>query len=74
MSNSKKSVSLSLIGAAACLVALGAIAQTAGITFRNTITGEVLNFNDALPEGRNTEGASSSWRRVRIPITRMRAA
>lgn len=56
MSINKRSVSLSLIGGAACLVALGAIAQTAGITFRNTITGEVLNFNDALPEGKDTAG------------------
>ena len=56
VSNSKRSVSLSLIGAAACLVTLGAIAQTAGITFRNTITGEVLNFDDALPEGKDTPG------------------
>ena len=61
VSNSKRSVSLSLIGAAACLVALGAIAQTAGITFRNTITGEVLNFDDALPEGRTPRASRSSW-------------
>ncbi|WP_428384204.1 cytochrome c(L), periplasmic [Methylocystis sp.] len=51
-----KGLSLSLVGAAASLIALGAIAQTAGITFRNTITGEVLNFDDALPEGKDTEG------------------
>jgi cytochrome c-L len=52
----KRSLSLSLIGAAACLVTLGAIAETTGITFRNTVTGEVLNFDDALPEGKDTEG------------------
>lgn len=56
MSKSKRSVSLSFISGAVCLVALGAIAQTAGITFRNTITGEVLNFDDALPEGKDTAG------------------
>lgn len=56
MSKRKGSVSVYLIGAAASLVALGAIAQTAGITFRNTITGEVLKFDEALPEGRDTAG------------------
>lgn len=52
----KGSISVYLISAATSLVALGAIAQTAGITFRNTITGEVLKFDDALPEGRDTAG------------------
>ncbi|MFO1124082.1 MAG: cytochrome c(L), periplasmic [Methylocystis sp.] len=56
MSKRKGSVSVYFIGVAASLIALGAIAQTAGITFRNTITGEVLKFDDALPEGRDTEG------------------
>jgi cytochrome c-L len=43
-------------GAFASLIALAAVAQTSGLTFRNTITGEVLDFNDALPEGRDTPG------------------
>jgi cytochrome c-L len=55
VSKNKRGVSLSAIGVAACLVALGAVAQTSAITFRNTITGEALDFNDALPEGRDTE-------------------
>jgi cytochrome c-L len=35
------------------LVAVSALVQSA-ITFRNTITGDVLNFDDALPEGKDT--------------------
>ena len=67
MSKRKGSVSVYLIGAAASLVALGAIAQTAGITFRNTITGEVLKFDDALPEGRDTEGVKQFMATGRNP-------
>lgn len=33
-----------------------AYAQSSGITFHNTVTGEILNFDDALPEGRDTDG------------------
>ncbi|SFK60920.1 cytochrome c(L), periplasmic [Methylocapsa palsarum] len=51
-----KTASLILGGALTSVLALAAIAQTSSITFRNTITGEVLDLNDALPEGRNTEG------------------
>lgn len=40
----------------ACGLASTVIAQTSSITFRNTITGETLDFNDALPEGRDTAG------------------
>lgn len=40
----------------ATLLAAVAVAQTPAVTFRNTITGEVLKFEDALPEGRDTEG------------------
>lgn len=40
----------------ATLLVAVAVAQTPAITFRNTITGEVLNFDDALPEGRDTPG------------------
>lgn len=46
-------------GALVSLVAAGAIAQSSGITFRNTITGEVLDFNEALPEGRDTAGVKT---------------
>lgn len=41
--------------ALASLLGVAAFAQSA-LTFRNTITGEVLNFDDALPEGRDTQG------------------
>lgn len=52
----KKRAHVLIGGALASVVALAAVAQTASITFRNTITGELLDFNDALPEGRDTEG------------------
>jgi cytochrome c-L len=42
--------------AVALCIALAVKAQSSDITFRNMITGEVLNFSDALPEGRDTEG------------------
>lgn len=42
-----------IVAAVGAFVAVAALAQSA-ITFRNTITGEVLNFNDALPEGKDT--------------------
>nr|ACB32194.1 MxaG [uncultured bacterium 16A2] len=44
------------LGLGAATVAFAAYAQSSAITFRNTITGEVLNFDDALPEGRDTDG------------------
>ncbi|GLI95618.1 cytochrome c(L), periplasmic [Methylocystis echinoides] len=44
-----------IVAAVGACVAVAALAQSA-ITFRNTITGEVLNFNDALPEGKDTPG------------------
>lgn len=56
MSNTKKAALIFAGGAFVCVFALAAIAQNATITFRNTITGEVLNFSDALPEGRDTDG------------------
>ncbi|QGM46026.1 cytochrome c(L), periplasmic [Methylocystis heyeri] len=40
------------VGAFAC----AAYAQTSGLAFNNTVTGEKLNFDDALPEGRDTDG------------------
>jgi cytochrome c-L len=46
-------------GALVSFIAAAAIAQSSGITFRNTITGEVLDFNDALPEGRDTAGVKT---------------
>jgi len=33
-----------------------AYAQSSSLPFNNTVTGEKLNFDDALPEGRDTEG------------------
>lgn len=56
MFNGNKKTSIIVGGAVSTCVALAAIAQTSSITFRNTITGEVLNFSDALPEGRDTDG------------------
>lgn len=56
MKSSKKKPYVLIGGALASMIALSAIAQNAGITFRNTITGEVLNFDDALPEGKDTSG------------------
>jgi cytochrome c-L len=48
--------SAALIASAALIVgaAIPLMAQTADVTFRNTITGEVLDFSDALPEGHDT--------------------
>jgi cytochrome c-L len=51
--NQKTKATRIVVAAVGAFVAVSAIAQTA-ITFRNTITGEVLNFNDALPEGKDT--------------------
>lgn len=51
--NQKKRAARIAVAAIGAFMAVSAIAQTA-ITFRNTITGEVLNFNDALPEGKDT--------------------
>jgi cytochrome c-L len=51
--NQKKKATFMVVAAVGAFVAVSAVAQTA-ITFRNTITGEVLNFNDALPEGKDT--------------------
>jgi cytochrome c-L len=48
-------------------VALAAAAQTPSIAFRNMITGEVLNFNDALPEGRDTAGVKTFLETGRNP-------
>ncbi len=53
MLNQKTKATRIVVAAVGAFVAVSAIAQTA-ITFRNTITGEVLNFNDALPEGKDT--------------------
>jgi cytochrome c-L len=52
--NQKKKATRMIVAAVGAFVAVTALAQTA-ITFRNTITGEVLNFDDALPEGKDTE-------------------
>lgn len=52
--NVKGGMIAGILGAA--LLAAAAVAQTPAITFRNVITGEVLNFDEALPEGRDTEG------------------
>ena len=51
--NQKKKAARVIVAAVGAFVAASAFAQSA-ITFRNTITGEVLNFNDALPEGKDT--------------------
>jgi cytochrome c-L len=42
----------------ASVVGVAAIAQSK-MEFRNTVTGEVLNLNDALPEGRDTPGVKT---------------
>ncbi|WP_144259707.1 cytochrome c(L), periplasmic [Methylocystis sp. ATCC 49242] len=51
--NQKKKAASAIVAAVGAFVAVSALAQSA-ITFRNTITGEVLNFSDALPEGKDT--------------------
>jgi cytochrome c-L len=51
--NKKASIFVNVIMS---MAAQAAVAQSSAIVFRNTISGEVLNFNDALPEGRDTEG------------------
>lgn len=43
-----------ILVAAAAAATLAATAAQAEITLRHTITGETLNLNDALPEGRDT--------------------
>ena len=53
MLNQKKKTARVIVAAVGAFVAVSALAQSA-ITFRNTITGEVLNFDDALPEGKDT--------------------
>lgn len=50
----KKSLTIAAAALATCVTA-SALADGA-IVFRNTITGEVLKFDEALPEGRDTEG------------------
>jgi len=57
----------------AATVAFAAYAQSSAITFRNTITGEVLNFDDALPEGRDTDGVKKFLQTARTLTTRIRA-
>lgn len=57
--NSKKKAHVVIGGALASVFALAAVAQTAAITFRNTITGDVLDFNNSLPEGRDTKGVKT---------------
>jgi len=47
--------SLAVVAAIGGLMVVSAFAQST-ITFRNMVTGEVLNFNDALPEGKDTPG------------------
>ncbi|BDV36269.1 MULTISPECIES: cytochrome c(L), periplasmic [Methylocystis] len=53
MFKQRKNAARVIVAAVGAFVAVAAIAQSA-ITFRNTITGEVLNFSDALPEGKDT--------------------
>lgn len=67
VTKSKRNASILVGGALAGLFALAAIAQTSAITFRNVITGEVLNFSDALPEGRDTEGVKKFMESGRNP-------
>lgn len=55
MSKFKQNASRIIVAGMGGFIAMAALAQSA-ITFRNTITGEVLDFNDALPEGRDTDG------------------
>lgn len=55
VSKFKKNASRIIVAGMGGFIAMAALAQSA-ITFRNTITGEVLDFNDALPEGRDTDG------------------
>jgi len=54
----RKRTTVFAAAALASCVVLTAVAQTA-ITFRNTITGEVLKFDEALPEGRDTAGVKA---------------
>ncbi|ACK49446.1 cytochrome c class I [Methylocella silvestris BL2] len=37
-------------------ICLGAFAQTTSLDLRNTVTGEPMSLDDALPDGRDTEG------------------
>jgi cytochrome c-L len=53
VSNHKKSAARIIGASIGGILAATALAQSA-IAFRNTITGEVLNFSDALPEGKDT--------------------
>lgn len=67
MSKVKKAASLAILGAIGSVVALAAAAQVSAINFRNTITGEILNFNDALPEDRDTVGVKTFMETGRNP-------
>lgn len=53
----KKSLTIAAAALASC-IAVSALADDA-IVFRNTITGEVLKFDEALPEGRDTAGVKA---------------
>ncbi|KAF2989943.1 cytochrome c(L), periplasmic [Methylocystis sp. MJC1] len=54
MFNQKKKAARIVVAAIGAFVAVTAALAQSAITFRNTITGGVLNFNDALPEGKDT--------------------
>lgn len=56
MIKNKRKASIFLSCVLASGFASAVIAQTPSISFNNTITGEPLDFNEALPEGRDTAG------------------
>ncbi|MBY6240864.1 cytochrome c(L), periplasmic [Methylosinus sp. Sm6] len=56
MSRNKKSASILLCCALMSGVATVAFGQSTSLGFHNTVTGEPLDFNEALPEGRDTPG------------------
>lgn len=67
VSKVRKGARLFVLGAAGSVVALAAVAQVAGVNLSNTITGETLNFNEALPEGRDTVGVKTFMETGRNP-------
>ncbi|KPL53960.1 hypothetical protein ABB55_18535 [Prosthecomicrobium hirschii] len=65
-----KTATTSLIGAAFVALAVLAVgAARAALDLRHTITGEVLNLDEALPDGRDTPGVKSFLETGRNPYT-----
>jgi cytochrome c-L len=68
-SKMKKFGIMTVLGASAltgCLLSL-AVAQTTSLDLRNTVTGQPMSLDEALPEGRDTEGVKIFLKSGRNP-------